>query len=294
MKRVLILFKLARPKLGRYLNEALKGEAEIFPRLFSDVILEIEPGKVEVKIGKDNLADFDLVHFRWPGLEYLNLSKTLAFYCDSLGVSYFNQAWGRNLVIDKFGDLVRLATKGLPVPASFYCDKSLFSQEFKHIVAKFGSPFVAKDLLLHQGRGVFLIKEKEDLTKIKDASGLGLIFQKFYPNDFDYRLLVLEGKVMVAEKRIRRGGEFRNSVHLGAKEEFLQVSEVPRLLKAIAVKAAQILDLDFAGVDILVDKTDNRPYLLEVNRYPGFTYDLKVSPELPAVATFFRQKLKDV
>lgn len=174
---------------------------------------------------------------------------------------------------------------------SFYCDKSLFPQEFKNIVAKFGCPFVAKDLLLHQGRGIFLIKEEKDLTKINNISGLGLVFQKFYPNDFDYRLLVLEGKVMVAEKRIRGEGEFRNSVHLGATEEFLKISETPQFLKEIAVKATQILDLDFAGVDILVDKSNGKPYLLEVNRYPGFTYDLKASPELPAVAAFFKRKL---
>jgi D-alanine-D-alanine ligase-like ATP-grasp enzyme len=57
----------------------------------------------------------------------------------------------------------------------------------------------------------------------------------------------------------------------------------------ISLKAAKILDLQVAGVDLLFDQQSKRYGLLEVNRAPGFTTDLQLSPELPAVAAFLKK-----
>ena len=48
-----------------------------------------------------------------------------------------------------------------------------------------------------------------------------------------------------------------------------------------------------AGVDLLIDK-DGKPWILEVNRGPGFTYDDPASPELKNLAKFFVQELNNI
>ena len=63
-------------------------------------------------------------------------------------------------------------------------------------------------------------------------------------------------------------------------------------MKKMAIKAAKVLNYQITGVDIMIDSQTGKKWLLEANRGPGFTYDLKKSPELPAVASFFAKKLK--
>ena len=158
---------------------------------------------------------------------------------------------------------------------------------------KFGYPLVAKELTLQLGKGVYLIKKKQDFDFLKKTEEEEqFCFQKFIPNEKEYRLLVLGNQVAVYERKIRTDAkEFRGNVALGAEEEFLEVSQAPKEMKAVAVKAAQTLGLEVAGVDILIDSQTGKQWLLEVNRGPAFTYDLEVSPELPELASFFAQRL---
>jgi len=78
---------------------------------------------------------------------------------------------------------------------------------------------------------------------------------------------------------------------LGADEEYVDAEKMPREMKEIAIKAAKVLDIQIAGVDILTD-TQGKRWLLEANRGPGLTYDLQVSPELDSLASFFTRELK--
>jgi D-alanine-D-alanine ligase-like ATP-grasp enzyme len=79
---------------------------------------------------------------------------------------------------------------------------------------------------------------------------------------------------------------------LGAKEEFMDIKKIPPKIKNVAIRAARALDIQIAGVDILIDKKGNL-WVLEVNRGPGLTYDSKVSPELDNLASFFAQELRE-
>jgi len=98
--------------------------------------------------------------------------------------------------------------------------------------------------------------------------------------------------VGVYERKVRTDeNEFRNNVALGAKEEFLDLNQIPGVLKQIAVKAADVLGYQISGVDVLVDKTTGKYWLLEANRGPGLTYDEKVSPEMVKLAEYFAKKL---
>ena len=62
----------------------------------------------------------------------------------------------------------------------------------------------------------------------------------------------------------------------------------------MAIKASEILNLEVAGVDILVEKSTSLMWILEVNMAPGFTYDTKVSPELSMLAEFFKEELDKI
>ena len=297
MKWLLILtgkVSKKREKLCQYLNQSLSGQAKVVLGLFSDLIFEVDGKDIKVKLGSQDITNFDLIYFRGVGSDFLTLAGNLAICLKHFGIEYIDTTFAQ---IGPFGSkmtsLLKLSLAGLPVIPSFYCQQDKIKKQVGYLVAKFGFPMVAKELSKQQGRGVFLLKERADFDFLKRVDPEDqFMFQKFYPNEEEYRLLVLGGEVAVWERKIRTDPkEFRSNVALGAREEFLNLERVPEEMKQMAVKAAKVLNYQIAGVDIMVDSQTGKKWLLEVNRGPGFTYDPKDSPELPAVASFFAAKL---
>ena len=80
----------------------------------------------------------------------------------------------------------------------------------------------------------------------------------------DIRAIVVGDKVVASMKRTARPGEFRSNVHLGGKAENYEIT--PEEEKS-AVKAAKVLGLSVAGVDLI--QSDRGALVLEVNSSPG-------------------------
>ena len=88
--------------------------------------------------------------------------------------------------------------------------------------------------------------------------------QKFVPHrNEDYRAFVLGGEVIAS---MRRKGEYwKTNFAQGAK---VMKITLPDELEDMAVKAAEALMCEYAGVDILPGKNEN--YIIEVNSIPGW------------------------
>jgi len=80
----------------------------------------------------------------------------------------------------------------------------------------------------------------------------------------DIRALVVGGKVVACMRRRANGDEFRSNFHLGGSVEKVEID--PDFEK-IAIKAARILGLEIAGVDLL--ESERGALVLEVNSSPG-------------------------
>jgi ribosomal protein S6--L-glutamate ligase len=81
----------------------------------------------------------------------------------------------------------------------------------------------------------------------------------------DYRVFVVGNEVIATMLRTAPEGEFRTNIHRGGQGHPV---ELPREIKKLAVKAAQVLGLEIAGVDLMIDRSG--PLILEVNSSPGF------------------------
>jgi ribosomal protein S6--L-glutamate ligase len=75
---------------------------------------------------------------------------------------------------------------------------------------------------------------------------------------------VVGGRVVAAMRRIACPGEFRANLHRGGRVEGLALDAT---MEATAVRAAQILGLEVAGVDML--EAADGPRVIEVNASPG-------------------------
>jgi len=122
---------------------------------------------------------------------------------------------------------------------------------------------------------------------LADFPARSFLFQRFIPNDFDFRFLVLGGKVGTISKRTRQNkDDHRNNAYVGATEEEVAPDAVSQAMKDDAIAAAEVFHRQVAGVDIIVDKNTGQHYILEVNASPGITFDESVLSELPQLSRY--------
>ena len=132
-----------------------------------------------------------------------------------------------------------------------------------------GAPVVIKLIEGTQGVGVILaesVKIAEAIIETLQSTKQNVLVQKFVAESRgrDIRALVVGDQVVAAMRRVATGGDFRSNVHRGGTTEPVVVDEETA---SIAVRAAQIMGLRIAGVDLL--ESNDGPQVMEVNSSPG-------------------------
>jgi ribosomal protein S6--L-glutamate ligase len=132
-----------------------------------------------------------------------------------------------------------------------------------------GAPVVIKLLEGTQGIGVILapeIKVAEAIIETLQSTRQNALIQRFVKESKgrDIRALVVGDRVVAAMRRVATGDEFRSNVHRGGSVEKV---ELPEEFEHVAVRAAQIMGLKVAGVDML--EGVEGPLVMEVNSSPG-------------------------
>lgn len=293
-KKILILVtKISETKNRFYDAIAAKvsQNTKVDLAVFSDIGVVIDGEKTSVFVGDKDIKNYNLIYIRRSGEEYKKLASIVALYCHSKGVKCLDSANREaGTFSNKLYSLLKLHNEGFPVIPTVMVNRKKVLQEADGLVARFGLPMVAKDTHSQRGKGVFLIKEKDDFQTILDkVSDNQLMFQKFIEKKREYRVLVLRNKIGCFEEKVADPGEFRNNVSLGAAELFLDTDSIPTTLKDLAINSAGVLGIEIAGVDI-IESTDGSDYILEVNRGPGLTYDSSESPETANIAKFLEEE----
>ena len=132
-----------------------------------------------------------------------------------------------------------------------------------------GAPVIIKLLEGTQGIGVILapdIKVAEAIIETLHSTQHNVLIQKFIKESKgrDIRALVVGDRVVAAMRRTAQGEDFRSNVHRGGSVERVEVDPE---YERVAVRAAQIMGLKVAGVDML--ESNDGPLVMEVNSSPG-------------------------
>lgn len=188
---------------------------------------------------------------------------------ERMGVTVFNGASCIETVADKLHTHQILAENGLPTPTTMLAK---FPVNMDLIEQCIGFPIVVKTLLGANGSGVFLVEGHAAFKDLMDLIGetnpnIQIIFQKYIAvsRGRDLRLFVVDGKVVASmERRASDGGFKANFSTGGTVEEFIPDEEAIEM----AIKTAQILDIQVAGIDLLF--TDGGYTICEANTFPGF------------------------
>jgi ribosomal protein S6--L-glutamate ligase len=186
---------------------------------------------------------------------------------EQMDVFCANSSYGILNSRDKLRSLQILSRHDIGIPTTTFVRDQKDVLSAIHRVG--GAPVIIKLLEGTQGVGVILAESEkvaESIIETLQSSRQNVLVQKFVAESKgrDIRAFVVGDRVVAAMRRTAQGDEFRSNVHRGGKTELVDLD--PSFEKA-AVRAAQIMGLFIAGVDMLESKEG--PAVLEVNSSPG-------------------------
>jgi ribosomal protein S6--L-glutamate ligase len=178
-----------------------------------------------------------------------------------------NTSWGISNSRDKLRAIQLLSRHQIAMPATTFVRNR--ADVVPAIERVGGAPVVVKLLEGTQGIGVILapdIKVAEAIIETLHSTRQNVLIQQFIKESKgrDIRALVVGDRVVAAMRRVAKDDEFRSNVHRGGSVERVQLD--PEFEK-LAVRAAQIMGLRVAGVDML--EGNDGPLIMEVNSSPG-------------------------
>lgn len=194
----------------------------------------------------------------------------LAKAMEACGLRLYNRAAAVEVCDDKAATHLALAGAGIPMPRTLVAPMTYVHMDaqgaepfLRLSEEKLGFPMVVKECYGSLGGQVYLAHNGDELRRLSDTMGpKPFLTQEFVSQSAgeDIRLYVVGGKVAAAMHR-RSRSDFRANIGQGGQGE----SYTPTADEAeLALRCCRVLDLDFAGVDILWGE-NHTPLVCEVN-----------------------------
>jgi ribosomal protein S6--L-glutamate ligase len=265
--RIGILTQSPNNYSNRRMIEAAEARGHTIETIYtSRCYMAINAHRPEVHYDGKPLPRYDAIIPRiGASLTFYGMAVVRQF--EAMGIYVLNTADSIGKSRDKLLAHQLLGQHGLGMPTTAFAKSSRDTKGILDLVG--GSPAVVKLLESTQGRGVVLAETRKAASALIDAfRGLNAHFlvQEFVKEaaGSDIRCFVVNGKVVGSMMRTAAPGDFRSNVHQGGTVKTVRLTRDER---RAAIKAAKILKLDVAGVDIL--RSDSGPKILEVNSSPG-------------------------
>ncbi|ROO23799.1 30S ribosomal protein S6--L-glutamate ligase [Salinisphaera japonica] len=219
------------------------------------------------------------IHYKGKKLENIDaviprIGASVTFYATAvlrqfeiIGVYPVNESVAISRSRDKLRSMQLLSRKGIGLPVTGFAHSPDDTDDLLDLVG--GNSYVIKLTEGTQGKGVVLTETRGAAESVIDAfRGLDAHFlvQEYVKEakGADIRCFVIGDKVVASMKRQGKDGEFRSNLHRGGSASVVKITPEER---STAVRAAKIMGLNVAGVDLL--RSNHGPVVMEVNSSPG-------------------------
>ena len=228
--------------------------------------LDIEQDEPTLYYKDKELSVYDAVIPRISaGVTFYGLSVLRQF--EQMGVYTINPARAIARSRDKLHSMQILSRREIGIPHTAFVNRR--DDVLPAIERVGGAPVIIKLLEGTQGVGVILadtVKIAQAIVETLQSTKHNVLIQKFVKESKgrDIRAFVVGDRVVGAMRRQAVGDEFRSNVHRGGSATQIELSEE---YARTAIRAAKIMGLDMAGVDMLEGR--DGPQIMEVNSSPG-------------------------
>jgi ribosomal protein S6--L-glutamate ligase len=184
---------------------------------------------------------------------------------EARGVTCVNGPRAIERTVDKFLASALLARAGVPTPQTIACERP---DDALAAFDELGGDVIVKPLFGAMGTGMTRVDDADVAYRVFQALAVEravYYLQQALPHDGrDLRAFVVGGRVLAAIERV--GSGWRANLARGARA---RATELSAEQERLCVAAAEALDVEYAGVDVL-RTADGRDYVLELNGIPGW------------------------
>jgi RimK family alpha-L-glutamate ligase len=197
-------------------------------------------------------------------LEQIIFRMNVLHRLERLGVRVVNSGSAIERTVDKYFASFLFADAGIPTP------RTLVTEDFQTALAacqEMGD-VVLKPVFGSEGKGMVRVNDEETAYRVLRAWELNryiYYIQEYVPHfKEDIRAFVVKDRVIAS--MLRSGTGWKTNFSKGAEVKPINL-DVEK--ETLALKAARLFDLDYAGVD-LMRAEDGRTFVVEINSIPGW------------------------
>lgn len=254
----------------RLVEEAEKRDHEVKVIKYKNCYLSIEQGQNNVFYKGKPLGKFDAIIPRISS-SMTKYGTAIVRQLEMQGEYCLSKSLAITRARDKLRSMQLLAKYGIDIPKTVV---SRDSADIDQLLDQLdGAPVIIKLASGTHGNGVVLAETKKAAKSTLQAfyltneQGTNILLQEFVKESAgtDIRAFVVGSKVVASMQRKSLDDDFRSNLHKGGSGTIIKLTPEE---EKVAVKAAKVMGLSVAGVDIM--RSARGPLVLEVNASPGF------------------------
>ncbi len=254
----------------RLVEEAEKRDHEVKVIKYKNCYLSIEQGQNNVFYKGKPLGKFDAIIPRISS-SMTKYGTAIVRQLEMQGEYCLSKSLAITRARDKLRSMQLLAKYGIDIPKTVV---SRDSADIDQLLDQLdGAPVIIKLASGTHGNGVVLAETKKAAKSTLQAfyltneQGTNILLQEFIKESAgtDIRAFVVGSKVVASMQRKSLDDDFRSNLHKGGSGTIIKLTPEE---EKVAVKAAKVMGLSVAGVDIM--RSARGPLVLEVNASPGF------------------------
>ncbi|RDI72877.1 putative ATP-dependent zinc protease [Halopelagius longus] len=235
--------------------------------------ISIEDGEVTIEPDVDIIANRLLLSNTEEPAELLGLATTFERIRPML-----NEPANVLTAIHKFATAATLANWNIKVPDALL---ALSNERLNAGRERFGDVGVYKSAIGTHGGGTWKVDLTETVNpKVGNRQAfLQDLIERDADKHRDLRVYIVDGRIIGAMYRYAPDGDWRTNVALGG-DVLDATDEMPKEARDTALYAAEVMDLDYVGVDLV--EGEEGWFVLEVNPTAGFKGLHKATGRSPA------------
>ncbi|NQY28663.1 MAG: RimK family alpha-L-glutamate ligase [Flavobacteriaceae bacterium] len=251
----------------RLFNEASKMGHYIRIIDHTKCAILFDQNQPKILFNNEDITNFSDAIIPRIGASFTEHGLAIVNQFEKIGSYTIASSQGILLSRNKLFTMQHMVKNNIPIPKTLYTKDTLLLKEQLDLLE--GEQCIIKFLEGTHGLGVMLAESKKSAISIIETMHVlnkPILIQEFIKesNGEDIRAYVVGDEVVASMKRSSNGKDFRSNVHRGGSTSAIEMTSEE---KEIAVRTAQCLGLDVAGIDLIRSK--NGPLVIEANSTAG-------------------------
>jgi glutathione synthase/RimK-type ligase-like ATP-grasp enzyme len=303
MTKALILFtKLsvetgaAQPTELQRLLTAGTADLQVDVATYDELLFSMSNDGAIIRIAERDitLADYDIVYTRRIN-ENSSEAMAVGKYCLSEGVPAIDEETAnRPGSMTKLTQYMQFAIAGISIPKTLYSPNAavLLSALER---GELSFPLILKSITGSRGEDNYLVESLDTAKKLfAEYPTVHFLAQQYVANTADYRIWVCGDQIGPILHRSRQTGHKNNTSQGGEATLLEDRSGIPQLVLDESIRAAQLLQRDVAGADVIFENDDLAApfYFLEINRAPQIESTPFADIKARALGEYLRRKAR--